>query len=103
MNAFLAMSYCECLAIDATFSEPNVLASYNSLHRPLNITNNGVGGSKGAKTFQGTGYEWSQLIYRNQVFDTGIPCCAGDPVVPLSIMFNYKAPQISAGGRLTDT
>lgn len=62
----------------------------------------GVGGSLGGKVPVSSGFESSQLYYRNEVFDTGVPCCAADPIVPLSLMFKYNAPVILPGQRFND-
>lgn len=99
--AFWIAAHQRCVALDATFSEPNFFADYAVYGRRPTITTDGVNSSMGAKIPQGSEYAWSQLIHKTQI--PGVPCCSGAPIVPLSILFQYKTPQAPPNSRLTGT
>jgi hypothetical protein len=98
--ALAAITDTPAFAFDFTFEEPNVLNDFAFVMAPPSVVPGGINGSLGIAPYSDVGYQWSRLIERNQTFDTGLPCCVGDPVVPLSLMFHYYAPAVAAGTKL---
>lgn len=94
-----------CSAIDLSFDDPSFFLgslTWQSTGSPVALVDAGVSGSKGIEpAIWRPDRTWSRVIYREETFDTGIPCCGGDPVIPLSVMFRYRTPELNPEVQLT--